>query len=355
MRIFFLKLLGFLPLLALVVGVCYREDPASLFRGDQAELQLTEILVSGSNARLTGTVNYDERAVQRAMVERLPYAPRTLVIGSSRAMLLSSRDLGTQLLNQAVSGGVLEDFLALSELDRRFASVKRVIVVVDPWLFNAANRERRWQSLAEWNARARTRLGLSKHWWAGAWSAQLERDLQLVSPAYFQESLDRALRSHAEGFQVEATQDWQGPDPIRHFDGSLAYPVSAGAEPDEVTRLAVASAERPPIYGLEHYEQIDETLWNAFQRWLDDQQAQGRTVVLVLAPYHPETYRRLSQAPRYRILTLVEERVRQLAGQRALRLVGSYDPERLGLSGASFYDGYHARPEVLAKLLRGLP
>src|SRR5450759_77902 len=83
----------FVPLMLLMAAVSWHYDPGYLFRraGEKPLRRVAQLLLSGHAVTLSDW-NIDERLVMRYYVEQMwPWqAPDVLVIGSSRAMRISS-------------------------------------------------------------------------------------------------------------------------------------------------------------------------------------------------------------------------------------------------------------------------
>lgn len=333
---FLFKLCWFLPILVAVVAVNYTVDPANLFHPAVMERQVATWLAEGKNVE--GLSNYDERKLQLYWLEGLPAPRRTLVMGSSRGMGLS----GPDLLNHSVSGATLPDYLAIGQLYRdRGWHPERLVVVADPWLFNRMNRETRWKSLYEAYSRARQQLGLAGLGGLGKAGYLLELAGELLSPSYFQASLEK-LTQRGRHDQVQPTAAWEGEKAIKHSDGSLAYGREAREESAEAVRArALKQVTTPPVYGLERYEELDAEKKRELEAWLDSWKRAGTQVEIVLAPYHPEAWSRLSTSPRFAMVARAEEYLRSLG----YPVRGSYAPR--GWTDADFYDFQHPKPNVL--------
>ena len=78
----------------------------------------------------------------------------------------------------------------------------------------------------------------------------------------------------------------------------------------------------------------------------------GVEVVFFLSPYHPLVYRHLVHSEEYRIVTDVEGYFRSVAAKKGIRIIGSYDPARIGLTESDFYDGMHPKPEAVRRLFQ---
>ncbi len=329
------KLTWFVPLLLLVAGVNYAVDPANLFHPAVMERQVAGWLSNGQNVE--GLSDYDERKLQLYWLEGLKAPRPTAVLGSSRAMGLSGEDL----YNHSVSGATLPDYLALGQLYRdRGWTPKKLLVVADPWLFNRMNRETRWKSLYPQYTKARQELGLAAPAGSGV---RLDLALELLSPSYFQASLEKLFRPHSQGM-VRPTAAWEGEQAIKHADGSLLYGKSAREESVESVRArAIKQITTPPVYGLERYEELDPEKQREFEAWLSSWKAAGTEVELVLAPYHPEAWRRITSSPRFARVLEAETWLRSLG----YPVRGSYNPQ--GWTEADFYDFQHPKPYVLVR------
>ena len=77
------------------------------------------------------------------------FKPQTLVIGSSRVWQISSDIYDGELLNLGVAGASIEDHIAISEMAIEKFKPKRILLGVDPWLFNKYNYQARWKSLSK--------------------------------------------------------------------------------------------------------------------------------------------------------------------------------------------------------------
>lgn len=350
---FAIRLAGFAPLAVILVGVNYFVDPAHLFDRGRTDREIVTALSRGQ--RVTGLENYDERGLQRQLAARDTTAPETLVIGSSRAMTISSAEIGTPgVRNAAVSGANFFDVLGIYELYARQKRIPRSLVLgVDPWMFNAHSGDTRWVSI-EPEARAMlARLGLAAPNRVAIARARANRAAMLVSLDYFQQGV-RDLVSHRgipESFLV-ATSD-SNAALTRKPDGSIVYGEDQRhLSPDDAARAAMAYAETSPIYQLGGFNRIDQRDSVVFDRFVRAARADGSDVILLMAPYHPIVYAVLRKDERYAMVAESEQLVRRVGAAAGVRVCGSYDPAVVGLGPADFYDGMHARPAALGRIFR---
>jgi hypothetical protein len=350
---FAIRLAGFAPLAALLVGVNYFVDPAHLFDRGRTEREIATVLSTGR--RVTGLENYDERGFQRELAMRDTGKPETLVIGSSRAMTVSSAEIGTPgVRNAAVSGANFFDVLGIYQLYANQKHVPRSLVLgVDPWMFNANSGDTRWVSLEPEARTMLARLGLAAPNQRVIARARLKRAATLVSLDYFQQGVRELVRHHGipQSFLI-ATND-SNVALTRKPDGSIVYGEDLRRlSQDDVARSARAYAETSPVYQLGGFNRIDPADSVVFDRFIRAARADGVDVTLLMAPYHPVVYDALIKDERYAMVAKAEELVRRVGVAAGVRVCGSYDPALVGLGPADFYDGMHARPEALGRMLR---
>lgn len=351
------KLLLLMPIPAMVLAANYTIDPAHLFGGGAYERGVAEWLLKGAHVAYVS--NYDERLVQKYYVEGLSVPPEILILGSSRCLQIGSWVFpGRRVFNHSVAGATLEDDLAVYGL-YRFKGLQpaRVILGVDPWVFNKANYPV-WSSLgpeAKAMAHALTSAGKPA---AGRWRLPA-RYRALCSLSYFQESaklgtawLRAAPEARRRGYTVsdETVDDGLTKRP----DGSLSYARSfRSRSPEEVRQDAIAYVSRDSVYGLDSFTQLDPETTQLFESFIEMLQQDGVEVWLVLPPYHPVTYALLIESPQYRIVADVQQYLEQVAQKKHLVLLGGYDSGALHLTDADFLDGMHPTASAMARLITG--
>lgn len=356
-------MVALLPLAVLLVGVNATVDPARLF--DRGRTVDAIAAASAAGRAVTGLGNFDERALQRAIAARATTTPSVLVLGSSRVMTIGSAELegvgvpGVGVRGSGVSGATLLDVAGIYELYHRRGLVpRRVLIGVDPWMFNARGGDTRWVTLAPEASALVRRLGLPAPSARTVVRARLSRLATLVSLDYFQAAVRTLLAGPdaRAGFTI-ATAD-SGAGLSRRPDGSIVYGEAVRrASQADVAASATAYAHASPMYQLGDFTRIDPVDSALFVGLVRAMREDGAAVTLLLAPYHPIVQRALAQDPRYAQVARVEALVRRVASSAGVAVCGSYDPARLGLDGTDFYDGMHARPAALARLLRacGVP
>lgn len=340
--------LVFATSLCAVAGVNYYVDPANLFGDRTYEAGVAALLAQGKD--VANVTDYDERLVQKFFAERLTARRDVLVLGSSRAMNLVPGNFGsTNFFNASVSGASLEDLSAILQIYReRSLLPRRLVLGVDPWMFNRNSGQARWKSLEAEYARAVSRgHGGDDAVFGGATS----RASQLISYAYLRASLQAPDRRDRNFFATEAAELDVN---IRRADGTITYRRElAHRGIDEVRAWVLKQASQTPVYSLGQFRELDAEDRRQFASLLDRLRREGVEVSLFLAPYHPAMYEALSRADGpYAMVAQAERYVRDVARVRNLPLFGSYDPAATGCPAAEFYDEMHPKPSCLDRIVK---
>jgi len=337
-------------------AINYVVDPAHIFDNTNAyERGIVRLLLKGQN--VANIVNYDERIAQELYINGLSEAPDIIVFGSSRSMQLRSTVFpGHTFFNHAVSGGSLEDHMAIYEIYREKGLLpKSVIIGADPWILNANNGQTRWQSLSSQLERIAKRLSLRAPFQDGnALPSYTNRLTQLVSFAYLEQSLEQLWREVTRGNQEYfATQETHLPVNVEMADGSLVYAgYIRNRSIEEVKLRAVGNAKRGVIYSLGGFSHLDGRAMRAMDVWVQSMIDDGVEVTLLLPPYHPASFAIMMNNPRYAVVAEVESYLRQLAHDRSVRVVGAYDGAALGCDESEFIDDMHPKDTCLARIFQ---
>lgn len=326
------------PVLGVVVLVNYRIDPANVFAGGGLEKRAAMILLRGEH--VAGLVNYDERLLQREFISGLEKRPQTVVLGSSRGMLIDRRNgRDSSLVNSSVSGARLEDMIAIYQLyEDHHIEPQRVIIELSPYMFNGTYRDRRYQTLnAEYRRGAASVCGQSQGLSLGTYA----KNLEIVSLSYFQSAV-RALGNNAETDTIFATADSVTKTHLIKFpDGSIAY--SEDYRNNEVTAADIRIAVD---YGNgENFRTLSEERQKTFELFVAYLRDRGVQVEFFLAPLPNEV------CGRRPVFKEVEAYVSAYAARQGIPVRGSYDCDTYNLTLSDFYDGLHPRKEIYDSIM----
>ena len=325
-----------LVVLTCLVGVNYFGDSANIFH-DDFEQQLAAGLAKGD--MVSYRTNYDERRVQELIADKLKDPPSTLVLGSSRMMLVGGADLNdVRLRNAAVSSAVIQDLVGIYQLYReRGLLPQKLVIGVDPWIFNAKYNVDRWRTLQEyyWSFWGRSVDQQPLNWW---------NIRQLFSLTYFQSSAKTIFTRNKAAQEIIEVEQEENKYATRRPDGSLVYDEKKRGTSVEKAKQEARQMKNDET-SLVGFSQIDTMRWKEFLRFLEVVKNDEVDIELVLIPYHPTYY--AETAYREQILTVE----RKLGSIKYATLSGSYDPDYVGAGEADFYDALHARKEVVVKSL----
>ncbi len=330
----------FCPLLAFIAVFNISVDPANLYRRDY-ELNVAQQIVAGNN--VTALKNMDDRVFQRHCAQLMDSAPHTLVLGASRGMQLSREITGCDsLFNAAVTNGDLRDMISIylmyCELDKK---PERVILMTDYGLFNESKLDAR--AMTDGYARFAQETGTTEL----KTSVSYQKWLEVVSPAYFQDSL-RFLEAGNSSTRVEITDAYETDTDMRRADGSYSYGLAFRGMSDE-DRISWGKQMALSIeFYLGEYSPPSPVLRQQFELFIDRLQADGVQVILQLPPINPHMYAAVQSDKNFAPMLEIEDDFRAIAAEKGIEVFGSYDALALGLSDTDFYDSLHCSMEATA-------
>lgn len=283
----------------------------------------------------------DERIFNEARLSLPLKKPEIIVMGSSRMMNISSKMLDKPSLNFSVSGASIEDHFAFIGESVHRLRPKKVIIGLDPWLFNKFASQPGWKSSQ--------RLAMY-------WRKQIIN--QTLSNFHSEEhySENSRIRTQSVFQRVYSAINLQDnivakngkTEPLAKvaYDGSRIPSIeSHGRSQDEIRKNFHVLID----YSMREYEQ-DITSKNNFIdliRWL---KSMNVDVTLVLSPYHPELFNKMRiEKP---VFLDIENEFRRIANNESIKIVGSYDPRRAGCKLQEFFDGMHPTKSCMEKIVR---
>lgn len=357
-RRFFLKLLLIIPVFFLVFGFNWFVDPVHLRDANQYEQGIAQMILAEKN--VTNIWNPNEAVYLEAFIEGLPQRKEVLVFGSSRSKLLRSDSFpGLTFFNNSISGGGLNDYLALYELYRQKNLIPSVVVLeLSPWILNGAYASV-WQDFNAVQSELEQRILHPELATGGPLRIGRTTSIdwaEFLSPGYFQTSFYSWLNGTLKPAENKANYfEYQpGSLPVGETilsDGSAIYPerVQNSANIEKVTAAAIEYAQNPA--GLP--QALDPQRQKMLESFVQYLQNQGVQVVFYLPPYHPKTYELLMNSEPYKIIAEAQQYFTDLAQRTGVTLVGSYNPAELALDNLSFFDGSHPTQEAVRTLFSG--
>ena len=342
---------GALCVLLTIVVFNYWMDPGNIFGNNVLVETCGEWLLEGHDVAITQ--NYDERLLQKYLIEHDTENYDVLIFGSSRTM-----DIGENLFpertvkNYSVSGASIEDDIALYFLfERIHGKPQKVIIGADAWLLNANSGQSRWKSIAKEYDYGKDRMKKGETG-ADSNSFDFEKYTQLLSWPYLKESIKKLERGKTSmdesGYCLADDKDTVVKNAgIICPDGAHVPSIEAqerDAEP--LARKYIAGN----VYSLEKYDEVDAGLQSQIREFISYLKSQEIEIVLYLTPYHPTVYLYLLQNEKYHNIVAAELFFQALASEYGIRVDASYDPEKCGLSNEDFLDGMHMRKAAVERV-----
>lgn len=344
MKLFLRKILTYtFPVIVIVVSVNLVSDPASLFRG--FELQIAKYISNGFN--VTGIANIDERILQKKIIENIQNPPETIILGSSRIMMVGEKYYGINSHNNGVSGASLEDIIAIYQIYKiEGINLNKIVIGVDPWLFNKNNGQNRWLSIKNDYDRYydvesnQVVINLPIHKYA-----------QLFSLSYFQASI-KSLPKIVKTNKPIATQNELNSTLTRLTDGTVTYGNDYRTRSVREVEDGAKGYIIGGIYSIENFNEISEKIKTKFENFIVDLLKNDIEIEFLLMPYHPIVWKHIEENEKYKMVQDVEAYIYDFAHKKNIKITGSYNPEPFRLSSTDFYDGMHLSPDGIEKVLR---
>jgi hypothetical protein len=339
-----------LPVVVLVLFVNWYGDAAHLFFKSGLEEEIAILLTQGYN--IENVQNIDERALQRNIVKHLMNIPEIIVLGSSRVMLLGSEYSDTSLFNHGVSGCSIEDILAIWQMYKNRGELpKKVIIGLDPWIFNRNNGQNRWKSI---KIEYESFLGV-KHYN----DYVLQVYSQLLSPTYFQASLRNLIKAilieeaNSSSIIRRVTMSNYGEGPVLFKDGTRIPNLSRRERSISEYNKHISNYIENG-YSLENFTSFSEDYVDMFAILISELVSEGIVVEFVIAPFAPRAFDNLKSNRKYEMALKFEIFVKRFAKDNGMSIYGSLDPLAYELTSDDFRDAMHLNSGGFSKLLRGV-
>ncbi len=379
---------------ALMVYVNYTIDCSGLYQGDLTNRTIVDLLLSGEAVSNFDQMN--ERAVLELYAGQLSdeQAPHVLALGSSRVMQLTAGAVGrSDYYNCGMTGAdyrdVINEYYAFEKAGR---TPDAVILNIDPWFFRGDDSGLDIRTdVTLYNEFLAVDLGIDSGYTPPVESRAYrlaDRALGLVSrgtqtlealnitsdtlsalfePAYFQGNVSYCRRRQASAVAttedgaiipyvaVSAAERAEIDSEVKMPDGTIWYSAAFRAN-DSATVLSMALDQAGTFLRMSGYTQLDTAQCALFEQFVAHMQAQGVKVYFMLSPYHPFVYEyeRVMNYDDHAGFFAIEPYVRQYAADHGITVIGSYDPNRLGLTEEDFYDGLHVKESGILKFFGGL-
>ena len=341
MKQFILRLiLIILSVVLLIPTVNYYIDPAHVYSYEEYEIGIVSALQSHKYVTDVDA-NHNERYFKKVLIDSCKTRDIDfLVLGSSRIMLISNDMLeGANILNLGVSGATYEDITALFYYYvKKYGFPRKVLIGIEPQHFNENIGDTRWTELTkEYNDYKGDVLKDST-----ILPVENKKISNLFSPSYFQSAI-KYLRNNsfyfARQIPIQAVDDANGIKVICR-DGSIQYDREYTDRSHDVVEKEALSLEYGQWENFADLSPREIARWQCFLEYL---QSNGVQIYFQEAAFHPITYQRFLNEPKYKGMVLAMDYVDELAKMYDISILGAYDPAKYGLTSSDFYDGMHMK------------
>lgn len=335
-----------LLIFTLLTSVNYFGDGAKLFHPGY-ENKIVDILFSSYNA--TNISNYDERILQRELINKIKENPDVVVLGSSRSMLINSTYFkDKKVINNSVSGASIEDLVAIYQMyATKNILPKKIILCVDPWLFNKNNGHKRWMSLnQEYNSFRNENVEIEE----SIFNYKMQ---QLFSFSYFQTSIKNLPNVISGKSEPIATHETYNQSNTKLVDASLSYGNKYRKVSNEQVYVKAKRYISGNIYSIENFKAISPEIFKEFKLLCRSIIQNDIELSFFLVPYHPLVYKKIEQD--YRIVLKIENEVLSFAKENNIEFLGSFSPIIVGINSTGFYDGMHCKENAIKKIMKVYP
>ncbi|MDR1913151.1 MAG: hypothetical protein LBQ68_01525 [Clostridiales bacterium] len=294
--------------------------------------------------------NYNEQLVQALYIQNLDKAEISVVLGSSRSMLLSKEITSYESqYNNSVSGASFYDIVAiLGMYYKRGILPRRVVIEISPWNFNDQYPDNRLLAIYE--------NDYNEFYSKLDHSTDFENKISILSNALsfvlFQDSLETICKDLLNIFYVSKKLYTTKPDDTyytKYPDGSIEYGSATTEMPyneilDKIHQASDGN-ERMLSSRMQGFSEIGEKnvkQLNALLSWIRENEID---VTIYLSPFAPAIYE-YCMSTDYSIVADVEEFLVSMSNKYGAELRGSYNPVNIGLADTDFYDCIHPRKEA---------
>lgn len=327
-----------IPVFVGIPIVNYFVDPGHVYSEEYID-RVVKGLCEGWN--VTNVADINERILKEKHVKALKGNKyEYVVLGASKAMTIASEDLyHKEMINLAMSGAKLEDLLAIYELCKENnIKYNKIIIGIEPTLFNANDDDKRWKSLEGYYRRFIGNEG------GNSIGEEMLLVNNLFSASYFKSSI-LYLCKMEEG--IEYSKSYKNEGATKRPDGSMYYARyncdKLQTEIDEgATTWMHSSFMNYSIMSVKHVD--------LFERLIDSLRKDKVSILFFKIPYHPLFYKRHIKG--HKTLAQANQYIDSLAFCHHIKIIGDYNPDKCGLKNTDFYDAVHARKESISRILK---
>lgn len=353
-----LLMLTTFSLLGIVSLINYEIDPASIYQDlDEGNTNLENVFASkllrSSNGLLWPNNSWDERDIKSSLAKNNNINTKCAVIGSSHVMQISSfrnyaslKRVCPSIMNLGVSGGTLEDYLALSYiLANKNNKPKTIVFGIAPWALDL-DRDSRWERYKKsyYLMKEQLESNISS---GNDYNSKIKYIVNLINPQYFYRSLQTIGKTKTKFEIVEAPKfnlSHGIKEPVILPDGSHVYSKKYISDSDS-SIIPIGGSN----YKIKVGSQSSDASILLFKNLVHFLHSVDINVVILMTPYHHNVWENKNSVTTQALLE-VEALIWQLGKELNVDILGSYNPYKIGCDADEFYDFMHAKDKCLSKI-----
>lgn len=347
------SIISFFTLLFITV-FNYFIDPAAMFNNKKVEMAIEFIKENKSIAQMS---NYDERKFKKELIFNSDKLPQTIVLGSSRAMGIKAEYMVNKnsFGNYSISGASFDPDIALLYIfvQKFKAFPQKVIIEVPPWSLNHNRDSESRNSLQFDYYNGLKMIGLKKEKSiinTENIKFEIERFKALISISMLRASL-KSLKNE-DSLPIAVDKKYNLTDVILP-DGSIKYSKKFdNTSKEEVLKRVQDELNGKHLFQLKNFFKIDEIDKNKFIKLIHFLKENNVQIVLYFSPYHPMVYNYMLNTEKYKNVFVAEKIFLDVAEKENLKIIGSYDPYKCGITEEDFADDKHLKTSGYEKLFK---
>ena len=356
---------SFFILVLIVASVNYNIDPEKVYPNffkiikskEPSSTDFIEKLVHSDNGIVMKNYIWNERDISYALAG-YPTDAECAVFGNSAAAQISSfrpnKSLSktcSSLINLALNGGALEDYIAMTEsIIQNKKPPKTIIIPISPWTLNF-NRDPRW---LHYKKNFTTMLNkiiynpndVSKRF-DKIESYNIKLFKNLINMDYFMRSLDLLISKNDRSIKLANKFNYNlGLDHIVLLpDGSTISSNEYIINSQKYKIDGISGNQNYKIIPGKWYSQNAIETLTQYVLYLK----KNFKVVFIMIPSHPAVWN-FDEQPVVIAMKIVEPKVHEIAKSLEIQVIGSFNPKKIGCTEEEFYDEMHPKDLCVSKL-----
>ena len=325
-------------MLGVVTALSCLFDPIGIFPNNNFyEKEITKKINSSNSVHIC--TNFNDRKFIKNYISQYATKPDILIVGSSTMMGISSSLLNSKVLNSSISSAGPQDLIAINQISSKILAPRKVLLGLNYTTFDKSYSFDRWRPLkGDLDAAIINNSGY--------------KDLvdtfikinfyEILSLASLTESLKRLFQLLE--FQYATNLFCNDGAIILLKDGSRVLGNTYLDDKDYAQVLDPWISDY-----TKKMHAFNPKSFRAFEVLIDSMLAKGILVELILPPFHPYVYNKISLHDEN--IKIVEDKFRTFAKERQIALRGSYNPQKIGCNEKDFLDTQHFTDGCYKKIL----